>query len=415
MGLKEVVLYEVGEARKDFPILDQKVRGEDLVYLDNAATSQKPLNVIEEINSFYREYNSNIFRGIHTLSEKATEKHEEARDKIADFIGAESKREVIFVRNATEAINLVAWSWGRDNLQEGDTVLLTEMEHHSNLIPWQLLAKEKGFDLEFVSVDREGRLSMEEFKEKVDSGVSFFGVVHVSNMLGTINPVEEMVSYARENGASTLVDAAQSVPHMPVDVSEMGCDFLAFSGHKMLGPTGIGVLYGRKELLDEMRPFLGGGEMIKEVKLRHANWKEAPYKFEAGTTNIVGAIGLGAAVDYLDSKGMKAIRRHEFELTEYAIDVMSDVPDTEVYGPLDPDERAGVVSFNVADIHAHDMATLLDEKGIAVRSGHHCTMPLHTKLDLAATTRASFYLYNTKTEIDRLVDGIHYAREVFQL
>jgi len=405
---------DVEKIRKDFPIFKQKIRGMPCVYLDNAATSQRPDQVVDAMNDYYQIYNATIHRVIYELGEKATDAYEGAREKVAKFINAKPE-EVIFVRNTTEAINLVAYSWGRANIREGDKILLTVMEHHSNIIPWQLLAKEKKAHLEFIDIDGEGLLKMNDFEKFMNEEIKFMGLVHVSNVLGTINPVKEMVNYAHKSGALVLVDAAQSVPHMPVDVREMNCDFLAFSGHKMLGPTGIGVLYGKRELLEEMNPFLSGGDMIREVHLREASWDELPWKFEAGTSNVAGAIGLGAAVDYLNKIGMKNVREHEKQLTKYALDKMMKIKGISIYGPKNVEVRGGVISFNLGDIHPHDIASILDGEGIAIRAGHHCAQPLVERLGVVGTARASFYIYNTEWEIDYLVNALEKARKVFKL
>ncbi len=413
--MQKTVPYNVEKVRQDFPILDRVINGKPFVYLDNAATAQKPRQVIEELDRFYKEYNANIHRGIYKVSEEATAAHEEARAKVASLINARSPNEIVFVRGTTEAINLVAQAWGRKNIGLGDNIMLTEMEHHSNIVPWQLLAKEKGANLKYVGITNEGFLERDEFHRHLQDGVKLFAVAHSSNVLGTINPVRELIREAHKTGCRVLVDAAQSVPHMPVDVQDLDCDFLAFSGHKMCGPTGIGVVYAKEDLFDEMDPFHGGGEMISEVHSYESSWKPPPYKFEAGTTNIEGAIGLGAAVDYLCGIGLRKIRLHEREITAYAMDKLSRVKGLTIYGPSDPHARGGVVSFNLGDVHPHDMATLLDEDGIAVRSGQHCAQPLHERLGISATTRASFYLYNTEDEVDRLASSLERIRGVFKL
>ncbi|MCP8308813.1 MAG: cysteine desulfurase [archaeon] len=405
---------DVEKIRQDFPIFEQRFKGKPLIYLDNAATSQRPNQVVDAMNKYYQVYNATIHRCVYKLGEEATNAYEEAREKVAKFINA-NPEEIIFVRNATEAINLVAYSWGRSNIREGDKILLTLMEHHSNIVPWQLLAKEKKAHLEFVDIDDEGLLKIDDFEKFMNEEIKFMGLVHASNVLGTINPVKEMVNYAHKNGALVLVDAAQSVPHMPVDVHEIGCDFLAFSGHKMLGPTGIGVLYGKRELLEKMNPFLGGGDMIREVHLREASWDDLPWKFEAGTSNVAGAIGLGAAVDYLNKIGMKNVREHEKELTKYALDKIVEIKGIRIYGPKDINVRGGVISFNLGDIHPHDLASILDDEGIAIRAGHHCAQPLMERLGVNGTARASFYIYNTEGEVDSLVNSLEKARKVFKL
>jgi len=413
MGVEQLLVLDLDKIREDFPVLKRKVKGRRLVYLDNAATSQKPLPVIQAIEEFYRNYNANVHRGIHTLSEEATIAYEGAREKIAGFINARSSKEIIFTRGTTEGINLVSHSWGGSNIEGSDVMLLTEMEHHSNLVPWQLLAREKGARLEFVGIDDDGHLLEEDLEKHLSESPKLVGVTHVSNVLGTINPVKEMARRAHRNGGVVVVDAAQSVPHMPVDVQDLDCDFLAFSGHKMLGPTGIGVLYAKRHLLEEMEPFLGGGEMIREVHLREAKWKELPWKFEAGTPNVAGVIGLGAAVEYLNGLEMGRVRSHEMILTGYALEELSKFEEMKTFGPEKPEERGGVLSFNLGDIHPHDLATILDEYGIAIRSGHHCAQPLMERLGVPATSRASFYVYNTEQEVDRLVSGLREAWKVF--
>jgi cysteine desulfurase/selenocysteine lyase len=399
--------------REDFPILKRRVNGKPLVYFDNAATSQKPSVVIEAIRRYYSEYNANIHRGIHKLAEEATLAHEEAREKVAKFINANRTEEIVFVRNATEAINLVAYTWGQTNIGSGDKIVLTIMEHHSNIVPWQLLAQKKNAKIEFVKIDEKGFLKLDEMREAIDENTKLVCVTHASNVLGTINPVSEIAKLAHNKGALVLVDAAQSVPHMRVNSREMDCDFMAVSGHKMLGPTGIGVLYGKTRLLENMPPFLGGGEMIKEVHTSGATWKDLPYKYEAGTPNIAGAIGLGAAVDYLRKIGMENVQEHEKEITGYAISKMSQVKGLTIYGPRDVEHRVGVVSFNLGDIHAHDLASIMDEEGIAIRSGHHCAQPLMEFLNIPAASRASFYIYNTKEEVDIFINALEKARKLF--
>ena len=414
--MKEVLrkFIDTEKIRKDFPIFEKGFGGKPLIYLDNAATSQRPKQVIDAMNDYYQRYNATIHRCVYKMGEEATNAYEEAREKVAKFVNA-NPEEIIFVRNATEAINLVAYSWGRSNIREGDKILLTLMEHHSNIVPWQLLAKEKKAHLEFVDIDDEGLLKMDDFEKFMDKGIKFMGLIHASNVLGTINPVKKMVSYAHKKGALVLIDAAQSVPHMLVDVHDIDCDFLAFSGHKMLGPTGIGVLYGKRELLEKMDPFLGGGDMIREVHLEGASWDDLPWKFEAGTSNVSGTIGLGAAVDYLNRIGMKNVREHEKELTKYALGEMMKIKGIRIYGPKDVNVRGGVISFNLGDIHPHDLASILDDEGIAVRAGHHCAQPLMERLGVNGTTRASFYIYNTEGEVDSLVKALEKARKVFRL
>ena len=414
--MQKTIAYNVGKIREDFPILRRVINGKPLVYLDNAATTQKPEQVIETLDRYYREYNANIHRGIYKISEEATAAHEEARAKVARFINAGSPDEIVFVRGTTEAINLVAQTWGRSNIGLGDGIMLTKMEHHSNIVPWQLLEKEKTACLKYVGISDDGILLKNEFQQHLENdGVKLFSVTQVSNVLGTINPVRELVREAHKHHCHVLVDAAQSVPHMPVDVQDLDCDFLAFSGHKMCGPTGIGVLYAKKKLLVEMPPFHGGGEMIREVHQYEASWKEPPYKFEAGTVNIEGGIGLGSAVDYLTEIGTRNIRSHEKEVTAYALEQLGKVKGTTVYGPPDPQARGGVISFNLGDIHSHDMASLLDEDNIAVRSGQHCAQPLHERFGIPSSTRASFYLYNTEGEVDQLVTALRRAGEIFKI
>jgi len=407
------MVLDTDRVRAEFPILSVETRpGVPLVYLDSAATSQKPRSVIQAMSGFYERQNANIHRGIHRLAEEATAAFEGARDRIAEFIGAPSPRQLIFTRNATEAINLVAYSWGRANLQAGDVILLTEMEHHSNLVPWQMLAAERSLRLEFVPVAEAGELDLEAYRTLLGLGPRLVAFTHMSNVLGTINPVSEMTTLAHQAGAVVLVDGAQSVPHLPVNVAEIGADFLAFSAHKMCGPTGIGILYGREDLLQAMPPFLGGGDMIKRVHLREFKANDLPYKFEAGTPAIAEAVGMGAAVDFLEGLGMDAIWQHGQEVIAYALDRLAEVPGVRVYGP-EAERRGGVASFSLDCAHPHDVAQILDDMGIAVRAGHHCAMPLHEKLGLPATTRASFYLYNTVAEVDRLIEGLYRVRHIF--
>jgi cysteine desulfurase/selenocysteine lyase len=404
---------DVEAIRRDFPILRTTVHGHPLVYLDSAATSQKPESVIDAVDDFYREYNANVHRGIYEIGERATAAYERARATVGRFINAPEAHEVVFTRNATEAINLVAYSWGRKNIDRGDAIVLTEMEHHANLVPWQLLAQEKDADLEFIPITDDGVLRLDVLDVLLRLKPKLVAFTHVSNTLGTITPVREIVDRAHDAGALVLVDGAQAVPHVPVDVQALGADFYAFSGHKMLGPTGSGALWARKELLEAMPPFLGGGEMIREVHLRRSDWNDVPWKFEAGTPDIAAAIGLGVAAEYLMALGMSRVREHERELVAYALEVLRrGFPSLELYGPMDPDLRGGVIPFNVPGVHPHDVAQVLDRFAIAVRAGHHCTMPLHERLDLAATARASFNVYSTKADIDALVDGL---REVYRL
>ena len=400
--------------RRDFPILDEVINGHKLVYLDSASTSQKPRVVIDAVDHYYREYNANVHRGIYTIGEKATAEYESARARVGRFINAPDSHEVVFTRNATEAINLVAYSWGRRNINRGDAIVLTEMEHHANLVPWQLLVQERDGDLEFIPITDDGVLRLDVFEVLLRLKPKLVAFTHVSNTLGTINPVREMTEMAHAAGALVLIDGAQAVPHVPVDVQELGADFYAFSGHKMLAPMGSGALWARRELLEAMPPFLAGGEMIREVHLRRSEFNEIPWKFEAGTPAVADAIGLGVAADYLRDLGMDAVRVHERELVAYALDVLPrSVPGIQLYGPMDPDLRGGVIPFNLPGIHPHDVAQVLDRSGIAVRAGHHCTMPLHERLDLAATARASFNVYSTREDIDALVAGLLEVQRVF--
>ena len=405
---------DANAVRRDFPILDQQINGHRLVYLDSASTSQKPTAVLEAMDTYYREYNANVHRGIYTIGEMATAAYEQARVRVARFVNAPDSHEVVFTRNATEAINLVAYSWGRRNVAKGDQIILTEMEHHANLVPWQLLVQEKDGDLEFIPITDDGILRLDVFEVLLRLKPKLVAFTHVSNTLGTINPVREMTEMAHAAGALVLIDGAQAVPHVPVDVQAIGCDFYAFSGHKMLGPMGSGALWARRELLESMPPFLAGGEMIREVHLRRSEFNEVPWKFEAGTPAVGDAIGLGVAAEYLQAMGMDAVREHERDLVAYALDVLPrEVPGIELYGPLDPDLRGGVVPFNLPGIHPHDVAQVLDRYGIAVRAGHHCTMPLHERLDLAATARASFNVYSTRENIDALVAGLKQVQTLF--
>ena len=401
------------QVKGDFPVLSREIKpGIPLIYLDSAATSQKPRSVIKAMSSYYEQFNANIHRGIHHLAEEATFAYESAREKVAGFINAPSAEQLIFTRNTTEAINLVAFSWGRSNLSPGDHILLTEMEHHSNLVPWQLLASELDLVLDFIPVTPDGLLDLDEYQKLLKNAPKLVGITHMSNVLGTINPLEEILPDAKKAGAVTLVDGAQSVPHFPVDLSQLEADFYAFSAHKMVGPTGIGALYGRLDLLEAMPPFMGGGEMIKSVELRSFKPNDLPHKFEAGTPAIAEGIGFGAAVDYLLSVGMKKIEEHEHLLTIYAMDKINQISDLRILGPTET-EKGGVIAFYIDGIHAHDVAQILDGQGIAVRAGHHCAQPLHKKFNLLATTRASMYLYNTTEDIDNLVKGIHKVKDIF--
>jgi cysteine desulfurase / selenocysteine lyase len=404
---------DVKEIRKHFPILDQEVNGHPLVYLDSAATSQKPISVIEAINDYYRGYNSNVHRGVHTLGTRATDGYEGAREKVRKFINAASTQEVIFTRGTTTAINTVASSYGRANLSEGDEIVITHMEHHSNIIPWQQLAKETGAVLKYVPLQEDGTITLEDVKETVTSQTKIVSIMMVSNVLGTMNPIKEITKIAHDHDAVMVVDGAQAAPHMKIDVQDLDCDFFAFSGHKMVGPTGIGVLYGKKKHLNKMEPVEFGGEMIDFVGLQESTWKELPWKFEGGTPIIAGAIGLGAAIDFLEDIGLDNIEAYEHKLAAYALDKMNQVEGMTIFGPKDPGQRAGLVTFNIDDVHPHDVATVLDAEGIAVRAGHHCAQPLMKWLNVSATARASFYLYNTEEDIDKLVAGLVKTKEFF--
>jgi cysteine desulfurase/selenocysteine lyase len=403
----------VARIRADFPILNRETRsGVPVVYLDSTATAQKPTAVIQAMDDYYRQTNANIHRGVHTLAEEATALYEGAREKISKFINAPSARQVIYTRNTTESINLVAYTWARANLDEGDLVILTEMEHHSNLVPWQMLKAERGVRLEFIPVTEDGLLDLDEYKSLLDQSPKLVSFAHMSNVLGTINPAKEMIADAHAAGAIALVDGAQSVPHFPTDVQDLDVDFLAFSAHKMVGPTGIGILYGKRDLLEEMPSFLGGGDMIKTVHLREFTPNALPHKFEAGTPAIAEAVGFGAAVDYLNSVGMDAIAAHEHEITEYALERLEEVPGVKVFGPSVQD-KGGVAAFTFDGVHPHDVAQILDQDGVAVRAGHHCAQPLHEKFGITATSRASFYLYNTREEVDKMIEGIYKVKEIF--
>jgi cysteine desulfurase/selenocysteine lyase len=405
---------DIEKIRADFPILSRKVRGKRLVYLDNAATTQKPRAVIDALTDYYSRYNSNVHRSVHTLGEEATAAYEGSRGKVAKFVGA-SPKNLVFVRGTTEATNLVRFAWGEKYVKQGDTLVTTMMEHHSNIVPWQLLAKRKGATLKFVGLNPDGTVDFASLEALLKESPTLVAVTHCSNVLGTINDAAKICSMASRAGATTVVDGAQAVPHLPVDISAIGCDFYAFSGHKMLGPTGIGALVGKKELLGEMDPFHGGGEMIREVFLDHSTWNDVPYKFEAGTVNIADAIGLGAAVDYLSAIGMTKVREHEVALLDYTAEVLSRVKGFRAYGPTDTRVRGGVVSFNLADVHPHDLATILDEEGIAIRSGHHCAQPLMRWLDVPATSRASFHVYNSYDDVDALKSGLEKAGAIFKI
>jgi cysteine desulfurase/selenocysteine lyase len=404
---------DVAAIREDFPILKRKVHDKPLVYLDNAATSQKPRQVIQALVDYYEQYNANIHRGIHTLAEEATGLYEDARAKAARFIGAESPQEIILTRNTTESLNLVAYTWAVDNIGPGDEIVITTMEHHSNIVPWQWLVQRHGAVLKYIEVDQNGEISLDDVEKAVTPRTKLVSMMHMSNVLGTINPVKEVAKIAHRNGALMLVDGAQSVPHIPVDVKDLDCDFLAFSSHKMLGPTGVGVLWGRREILLEMRPFLGGGEMIDIVERETATYNELPWKFEAGTPNIGDVIAFGAAIDYLSNMGMDRVREHEVEITGYALEQIGKIPGVTIYGPKTAQERGGVVAFTVEGVHPHDLGQIVDYEGVAIRAGQHCCQVLSTSIGVPATARASFYVYNTPEEVDALVAAVEAARDIF--
>jgi cysteine desulfurase/selenocysteine lyase len=404
----------VEQVRAEFPILAREIHGQPLAYLDNGATAQKPLAVIDTLDRYWREHNANVHRGVHTLSEEATELYEGARGTVAAHLGADP-REVVFVRNATEALNLVAYSWGRSNISARDRILITEMEHHSNVVPWYQVAQEKGADLDWAPIDDDGRLDLEAFASLLERGPKVVAVAHVSNVLGTINPIEEIARLAHDAGALLVVDGAQAGPKLELDMAALGADFYAVTGHKMYGPTGIGALFGRRELLEEMPPFIGGGSMIKKVTKERITWARLPAKFEGGTPPIGEAIGFGAAVRWIDELGLPAMHAAEAELTSYALDRVAEVPGLTVFGPPAGDERGGIVSFALEGVHAHDVSEILDRHGVAVRAGHHCAQVLMERLGVPATTRASFAVYNTRAEVDRLVGGLLDARKVFEL
>jgi len=403
--------------RKDFPILTRTVRdNKPLVYLDNASTTQKPNQVIDAITDYYRNHNANIHRAVYALAEESTEAYETARDKIANFVNIKNRQELIFVRGTTEAINLVAYAWGRPHINEGDIIVTTEYEHHSNIVPWQLLTQEKRAKLEYIGMNDNGELNLDDLDKYLATGkVKLVTFSLMSNVLGTITDAEKIIAKCKAAGVPTLIDGAQAVPHMKVDLDTLGCDFFAFSGHKMLAPTGIGVLWVRKSVLQTMNPFHGGGDMIREVHKYETTWNDLPYKFEAGTPNIADVIGFGAAIDYLTKIGMDNVRQHEIELTKYAMEEFAKVPGLQIYGTKDITKRGGVISFNFADVHPHDVAQIIDEEGIALRSGHHCAQVLMERLDVAATSRASFYIYNTKKDVDALIDSLNTVAKVFKL
>jgi len=413
MGTKAKAVAELN-VKGDFPVLKRSVRGRPIVYVDSAATSQKPKAVIDAIADYYKKYNANVHRAVYDLGEEATREYEGAREKLAAFVGAKDAREVVFTRGTTESLNALAYAWGiKGPIAKGDEIVTTIMEHHSNTIPWYFVQDMKGAKIKWVDIHDDGTLKMEQYDDLVTDKTKIVTVTHVSNVLGTINPIKEIAEIAHDHGAICVVDGAQSAPHLPVNVQDLGCDFYTVSGHKMCGPTGSGVLWGRYELLEKMEPFLGGGEMIREVHKGWAKWNDVPFKFEAGTPNIEGAIGLGAAVDYLTKLGMDNVRRHEVEVTEYALQEMHRVKGVVTYGPDDLRVRGGVVAFNVGEVHAHDVASVLNEFGVCVRSGHHCAQPLMERLDVAATSRASFYVYNGMEDVDRLVEAVRKVQEIF--
>ena len=407
-------MINLNKIRKDFPILNEKVNGKGLIYLDNAATSQKPKEVIDSLVSYYEKYNSNVHRGVHTLSIKATDEFEKSRIKIQKFINAKSSNEIIFTRNASESLNLIAYSWGKDNISSGDEIYITPFEHHSNIVPWQMLCKEKEAILKYLPLNNNGDIDIERFSKEISNKTKLVSVTHMSNVLGTVLPLKEIIELAKKYKAVTVVDACQSVPHMPVDVQNIDSDFLCFSGHKMLGPTGIGVLHGKEEILNEMSPFLYGGDMISEVTYEESKWNELPYKFEAGTPNIADSIALGVACEYLEKVGMENIWNHEMELGDYTVNRISELDKFKILGNRSKELRGGVVSFVHEDIHPHDIGSLLDGYGIAIRTGHHCAMPLVRSYGVVAASRASFYLYNNKDEVDKLVEGLKLVEEYFK-
>ena len=424
MGTTEQYPFDVGEIRADFPILERQIggdvttRGPDagddtpLVYLDNAATSHTPEPVVEAITDYYRTYNSNVHRGIHHLSQEASIAYEQAHDRVAEFIGADGREEVVFTKNTTESENLVAYAWGLAELGPEDNIVLSEMEHHASLVTWQQIGKRTGAEVRYIGIDENGRLDTEHARELIDDDTQMLSIVHISNTLGTINPVEELTEIAHDHDAYSFIDGAQAVPHRSVDVSDIDCDFYAFSGHKMCGPTGIGVLYGKEAILDEVQPYLYGGEMIRSVTFEDSDWEELPWKFEAGTPLIAQGVALEAAIEYLEDIGMDQIEQHEGQLAAYAYDRLTEHDDVEVYGPSG-DDRAGLVAFNVDGVHAHDLSSILNEAGVAIRAGDHCTQPLHDRLGAAASARASFYIYNTREEIDALVEAVDETRQLF--
>ncbi|MEF8936659.1 cysteine desulfurase [Halobacteriaceae archaeon SHR40] len=413
MATTESDSLDVEAIRADFPILEREFGDQQLVYLDNAATTQKPEQVIDAISDYYRETNANVHRGLHQLSQEASIAYETAHDRVAEFIGASGREEIVFTKNTTESMNLVAYAWGLNELGPGDEVVLTEMEHHASLVTWQQIAKRTGADVNYIRIDEDGRLDMDHAAELINENTEMVSVVHASNVLATINPVGELADLAHDNDAYIFVDGAQSVPNRPVDVEAIDADFFAFSGHKLCGPTGIGVLYGKQQILEEMQPYLYGGDMITKVTYEDSTWNELPWKFEAGTPAIAQGIALAEAVDYIDEIGMEKIQRHENELAQYALEQFEKFDDIEVFGPPAGEHRGGLVSFNVEGVHAHDLSEILNDYAVAIRAGDHCTQPLHDKLGVAATARASFYIYNTKSEIDTLVEALDDARQLF--
>jgi len=413
-AIKPSVYFDPESIKNDFPILKRFINGRKLVYLDSAATTQKPQMVIDAIAGYYQLHNANVHRGLHTLADEATSGFENTRRKVAEFIGGVKTEEIIYTSNTTESINLVAFSWGQGNIKAGDRIVATQMEHHANLVPWIALAKRTGAELEYIPIDNDGYLDLGNIDKIITPNTRLVAVTHVSNVLGTINPVEELIRLAHDRGALALIDGAQGMPHMPVDVRALDADFYAFSAHKMLGPTGIGFLYGKQNILETMEPYNYGGEMINEVRYNYADWAELPYKFEAGTPDIGGAIGFAPALNYLNKLGMEAVRHHEIELTAYALERLAEFESIKIFGPLNSTKRGGAVSFYDRDIHPHDMAQFLDSRGIAIRAGHHCAMPLTKLLGVPATARASFYIYNTKDDVDTLVEALKEMRRYFK-
>ncbi len=406
-------MFDVEKIRQDFPILKRRIEGKPLIFLDSASTSQKPAQVINAIKDYYELHNANPHRSLYKLCEEATQLYEDARKKVAKFINAKHPEEIIFVRNTNEAINLIAHSFALNRVKKSDEIISSVMEHHANILPWQYVRKQTGASLKFIDIKEDGTLNLDQLA--TTAATKLVSLTHVSNVLGTINPVKEIGKVVHESGSIFVADGAQSVPHMTVDVQDMGCDFFAFSGHKMLAPMNIGVLYGKRELLEDMEPFMLGSDMIKEVTLEGATWNDTPWKFEAGTPNVEGAVGLSTAIDYLDNLGMNNVRKHEKEITEYALGRLSEIKGLKIYGPMDADMRGGVISFNLADLHSHDLATILNDFGIAIRSGHHCCMPLMKRLDIPAAARASFYVYTTKSEVDALVNALEKSKAVFSV